>query len=391
MRCVVVAVAIASLLLPSSGALAARPKKKTESWVALVHTIGDVPATWAPALQKAAESVTDSRVWLQPPGLSLDEIQLTLGCATWGPTCAGQATALIGADSALVIDVTRDTHGVVVRIDGVSGKGAVVGNGERIEVPITDDGLAIAEAWVIGAIKGARPTVLIVTADLDGTEVLIDNKRVGVTPLTLVNTLAAGEHRLMLRRENRAPLTRPIVVQPGTVNREHGMLAQGPPMKSKPTVGEIEPAPLVAVVDDTGSAPSSLMIAGFGLFGVGTVATIGGIVGAAVNLSRQNDVVDVFGDTGNAHSDLCLDGSGGYTRQSSSSCRTPLVAGEPTPGTESRFEHTERIRGYVNGLRSNASIALVIAGTGAVVAATGLVLGIVNLPGESADAAAVTP
>ena len=118
MRSVVVMV-LAALVFSSSGAHAARPaKKKAESWVALVHTVGDVPPHWAEALRKAAESVTEQRTWLQPPGLSLDDIQLTLGCATWGPTCAGQATALIGADSALVIDATRDAHGVVVRIDG---------------------------------------------------------------------------------------------------------------------------------------------------------------------------------------------------------------------------------------------------------------------------------
>lgn len=382
-------VTLASLLLLSSSvasspahAAAGRTAKKKQTWVALVHTAGEVPATWAPRLQKAAEGVTDTRTWLPPPGLSLDDIQLTLGCATWGPTCAGQATSLIGADSALIIDIARDQHGIVVRIDGVDGKGAMIGNGERVEVSADDDGLAIAEAWVVGAIKGARPTVLVVTSDLDGTEVLIDNKRVGVTPLTLVNELAVGEHRLMLRRENRAPLTRPIVVQPGTVNREHGMLAQGPAMKAQPVVGEQPPAPIVAPAAD-GDAPPALAIAGFGLGGVGAVAAIGGLVGAAINFGQQSAIADDVDGTAHLKTGLCATGDG-YASSSSSSCVTPLTDGGTGP--DSRAAHEGEILDYVNGLRTNGSIALVIAGTGVLVAATGIALGVASLPGEDADA-----
>ncbi len=405
-----VVLVVAAVLLSSPGAVASSPqqlrlgdapqggllldahaarsttKKKAASWVALVHTVGDVPAHWAAALRTAAESVTDQRTWLPPPDLSIDEIQLTLGCATWGPTCAGQATALIGADNALVIDVTRDTHGIVVRIDGVSGTGTVVGDGERVEVPADDDGLQVAEAWVIGSIKGARPTVLIVTSDLEGTEVLIDGRKAGVTPLTLVNALTVGEHRLMLRRENRAPLTRPIVVQPGTVNREHAVLANGPAMKSIPTVGETPPAPLVG---PDGTAPSAMVVAGFALGGVGAAATIGGLVSAAITFGRERDVVDTVGGEAVVRKDLCVFGDGSYGPSSSSSCTVILVDGQAGPDQQSRAEHQGRILDYVNGLRQNGNVALVIAGAGLVVAVTGIAIGVAALPGESADATVV--
>jgi hypothetical protein len=376
MRCVVVALVVA--LCASSTALAVKPaRKKPETWVALVHTTGEVPAGWAGALRSAAESVTDQRTWLPPPELSLDEIQLTLGCATWGPACAGQATALIGATNALVIEVARDQHGVVVQIDGVSGTGSVVGDGERVEVAASDDGLAIASAWVVGAVRGARPTVLVVTADLDGTEVVLDNVPIGVTPLTLVNRVPPGAHSLMLRREARAPLSRSIVVQPGTVNREHGMLAAGPQMKSVPTVGEQPPAPLPKL--PSSSSPSPLVLAGFGLGGVGAIATIGGLVGAAVNFSRQSDLVESVNGTEALRTGLCSFDDGTYGR--SASCQTPIPDNE-------RDAYRGRIGDYVNVLRANGNAALVIAGAGVLVAATGIGLAVATMPGETADAAA---
>ena len=378
---------VVAVLSSSVGAHAARPaKKKPETWVALVHTVGEVPPHWEAALRTAAESVTEQRTWLQPPSLSLDDIQLTLGCATWGPTCAGQATALIGAERALVIDATRDTHGVVVRIDGVSGTGAVVGDGERVEVPADNDGLAIAEAWVIGAIKGARPTVLIVTSDLDGTEVLIDGRKAGVTPLTVVNTVTVGEHRLMLRRENRAPLTRTIVVQPGTVNREHAMLANGPAMKSVPTVGETPPAPIVG---PDGTAPPAMMVAGFGLGAVGAVATVGGLVAAAINFGRERELVDIVGGAAILRQNLCVYSDGSYGSASSSSCSVVLADGDAADGGESRADHQARILDFVDGLRQTGNVALVIAGTGLLVAVTGIAVGVASIPGEAADASVV--
>jgi hypothetical protein len=377
MRFVVVALVVA--LCASSTALAAKPaRKKPETWVALVHSTGDVPAGWAGALRRAAESVTDRRTWLPPPELSLDEIQLTLGCATWGPACAGQATALIGATYALVIDVARDQHGVVVQIDGVSGTGSVVGDGERVEVAATDDGLAIASAWVVGAVRGARPTVLVVTADLDGTEVVLDNAPVGVTPLTLVNTVSPGAHKLMLRREARAPVSRSIVVQPGTVNREHGMLAAGPAMKSVPTVGETPPAPLPKLPASS-SAQSPLVLAGFGLGGVGAVAALGGLVGAAINYGRQGDLVEVVNGQDALRTGLCIFDDGTYGR--STSCTNPIADNE-------RDAYRGRVGDYVNDLRANSNAALVIAGAGVLVAATGLGLAVATMPGETADAAA---
>jgi hypothetical protein len=389
MRCVVVAIVVAALA-PSS-AWAAKPvRKKADTWVALVHTTGDVPAGWANTLRSAAESVTDQRTWLPPPELSLDEIQLTLGCAAWGPACAGQATALIGATNALVIEVARDQHGVVVQIDGVSGTGAVVGDGERVEVAASDDGLAIASAWVVGAVRGARPTVLVVTADLDGTEVVLDNAPVGVTPLTLVNRVSPGVHTLLVRRDSRAPLSRSIVVQPGTVNRVHAPLAAGPAMKSTPTVGEAAPAPLPTLPSpSSGASASPFAIAGYGLGGVGALAAVGGLVGAAVSFGRQGDLVEVVNGTEALRTGLCISSDGNFGRDTTLfvSCTTPLADGASTDGN-TRNAYRGRIGDYVNELRANGNAALVIAGAGALVAATGIALVVATMPGETADAAA---
>jgi hypothetical protein len=388
MRFVVVAIVVA-LLAPSSVWAAKPVRKKADTWVALVHTTGDVPAGWAGALRSAAESVTDQRTWLPPPELSLDEIQLTLGCAAWGPACAGQATALIGATNALVIEVTRDQHGVVVQIDGVSGTGAVVGDGERVEVAASDDGLAIASAWVVGAVRGARPTVLVVTSDLDGTEVVLDNAPVGVTPLTLVNRVSPGEHTVLLRRDSRAPLSRSIVVQPGTVNRLHGALAAGPQMKSTPMVGEAEPAPLPTLPTSLGASASPFAIAGYGLGGVGALAAVGGLVGAAINFGRQGDLVEVVNGTEALRTGLCISSDGNFGRDTTLfvSCTTPLADGASTD-SNTRNAYRGRIGDYVNELRANGNAALVIAGAGVLVAATGIALVVATMPGETADAAA---
>src|ERR1041385_5578252 len=86
----------------------------SNKWVALVHTTGDVPASWQKELQAAAEQNKLGPAWAAPPAVTLDEAQLALGCAGWSKTCAGQIAAMTGAGIALVVEVTAKDAGVVI-------------------------------------------------------------------------------------------------------------------------------------------------------------------------------------------------------------------------------------------------------------------------------------
>jgi hypothetical protein len=367
------------LLTASTAATAAKGKPRAARWVTLVHTTGAVPADWVGVLRSAAEGADSGRTWLPPPGLSLDELILTLGCANWDAACAGQAASLLGADSALSIDVDASGTGATVRVASVAKTGAVIGEPEKVTVSLDDDGRTIAAAWVAGAVKGARPTILVVTADLPGTEVVIDGVPHGVTPLTLVDVIAPGEHALMLRREGRAPLSRTIAVAGGSITRESGSLAQGPEMKSTPTVGEAPPTPLPPPPE--GGVPP-LAIVGFGLGGASVVA---GAVGAGLALHALATLDAVF--------EPVKDGPDGPVQP----IRPGVCAGPDgtflPPGCEQILNGDERgqrraeIDAFRLGLYETVNIGMVVAAAGVLVGVTGVVLGFGALSGEERDGA----
>jgi hypothetical protein len=364
-------------LLSASTASAAKPKPRAK-WVTLVHTVGAIPADWAGALRAAAESADSGRTWMPPPSLGLDELMLTLGCASWDAACAAQAASLLGADNALSIDVVASDAGAAVQITSVAKTGALVGEPEKVAVSLDADGRRIAAAWVAGAVKGARPTILIVTADLPGTEVVIDGVPRGVTPLTLIDVIPPGEHALLLRREGRAPLSRTIGVAGGSITRESGALAQGPAMTSTPTVGEAPPMPLPA---PSGDGIPPLAIVGFGLGGAGVVA---GAVGAGL-------AVNAFA-TLNAVFDPVKDGEDGPVQ----TVRPGVCAGPDgtflPPGCAPALDGNERgareadIDAFRLGLYDTANIGMVVAAAGVLVGVTGVVLGFGALSGEEQDA-----
>lgn len=383
-RCVLLLLALA--LLGSSSSTAARPKPRAARWVTLVHTTGAVPADWAGSLRAAAEGADSGRTWMAPPSLSLDELTLTLGCAAWDAACAGQVASLLGADNAFSIDVVASGSGAAVRITSVARTGSVVGEPGRVEVSLDDDGRAIAAAWVVGAVKGARPTILVVTADLAGTEVLIDGEPRGVTPLTLVDVVPPGEHILLLRREGRAPLSRTITVAAGAITREGGALTQGPEMKSTPTVGEAPPTPLPAPPD--GGIPP-MAIAGFGIGGAGVVAGAIG-VGIAVNaFATLNAVFTTAADgTPTTKPGICAGPGDSFLAPG---CEDPLSPDEINDdlfldGTRDP-DPASRIDRFRLGLHDTANVGVVIAAAGVLVGVTGVVLGFGALSGEEQDAA----
>lgn len=375
-----------ALLTASTTATAAKGKPRAARWVTLVHTTGDVPADWAGALRSAAEGADSARTWLPPPGLSLDELMLTLGCASWDAACAGQAASLLGADNALSIDVVAAGAGATVQIASVARTGAVVGEPDRVEVSLDDDGRTIAGAWVAGAVKGARPTILVVTADLPGTEVLIDGEPRGVTPVTLVDVIAPGEHALVLRREGRAPLSRTISVAGGSITRESGSLAQGPEMKSTPMVGEGPPAPLPA---PSGDGVPPMAIVGFGIGGVGVVAGIVG-VGIAANAFGTLNAVFTTADNGapTTRPGICAGADGTFVAPG---CEGPLSPDEIDADLflADRSQNPDsKIEAFRLGLYDTANIGVVVAAAGVLVGVTGIVLGFGALSGEEQDAGA---
>ena len=376
-----------TLALLSTSAWAAKPKVRAAKWVTLVHTGGAVPADWAGTLRAAAEGADRARIWMPPPSLSLDELMLTLGCATWDAACAGQVASLLGADNALSVDVIANGAGAALQIASVAGTGTVVGEPARVEVSLDDDGRMVASAFVAGAVRGARPTVLVVTADLPGTEVLIDGEPRGVTPLTLVDIIAPGEHALLLRREGRAPLSRTITVAAGAITREAGALAQGPPMTSTPSVGEATPEPTLPSPPADGVPPMAFV--GFGLGGAGVVAGVVGVGLAAHAFSTLNAVFTTAANgTPTTKPGICA--GPGDTFQAPG-CGDPLspdeinddlfIDGTSEPDPESRID------AFRLGLYDTVNVGVVVAAAGLLVGATGIAIGFGALSGEEQDAA----
>jgi hypothetical protein len=379
--------------LAGAPASAARRSKKPPkpSWVVLVHSVGEVPSSWAGKLRVAAEKAQDRR-WLDPPAVSIDEAAAVVGCSAWGPACAGQVAGMTGAQNALLIEIERKGAGAAISIEGVSAKGAVTGDAERVEVAgVDDDSLKIAQAWVQGAVRGARPTILVITSDLDPTEVVLDNAPAGKTPLTLVDGVAAGPHALLFKREGKAPLSRSIDVKAGTINREHGVLsAGGPAMRSTPEVAPPEgdvvalPTPTPEQPPPSPEAPlSPLALAGWGLTGVGSAV---GVVGAGLGvvwIMDSNGLVEPGKDgQPQAQQNLCETSSGGFVHQGDFRCVRDIDDGD---------RDQDAIGTEVETLNAQAITAFVVAGVGVLVAATGAGLALAMAPGETADAAVVAP
>ncbi len=214
-------------------ALSGAPSK----WVALVHTTGDVPSSWRQSLREAAELNKQGGSWAPPPAVTLDEAQLALGCSGWTHQCAGQIAAMTGAAVALVIDVEAKDPGVVLIVQAVKSNGANLGSEERLELPgRTDKDLEFAKDFVKNQ-KAQRSGYLLVDSDVPGADVSLDGAARGKTPWK--ELVDAGEHRLIVSAEGRAPYTKTIKVKPGVLTSEIVPLsAAGPAVGVTPTVGE---------------------------------------------------------------------------------------------------------------------------------------------------------
>jgi hypothetical protein len=366
---------------------------KKPGWVVLVHTQGEVPSSWPERLRLSAQKAQADRNWVDPPAVTLDEVQLVLGCVAWDVACAAQVAGMTGAQNALVVDVARKGAEIALSIQAVSAEGVVAGESEKsgdgvspfkVEIgSVDDDGLKVAEAFVVGAVTGARPTVLIVSSDLEGDDVVVDNVPRGKTPLTLIDQIAVGEHALLLKREGRAPLSRTIQVVAG-LNREHGVLsAGGPAMKSEPEVGTVKVLPPETAPTPTpaGEIPP-MALAGWGMTGVGALtAVVTGLLGTL----WQIDVADF---NGNINDEGLIDPT--YTR----TFGEPVRGGDRGPFFESTFgvdgSDPKQLNVGVNAKQTAATTLFVVAGIGALLAGTGAGLALSG-GGEAADDGAVVP
>ena len=101
----------------------------------------------------------------------------------------------------------------------------------------------MARSQLRGLIKGVSPSVVTIETDIPGATLFIDGERVGKTPYTLRN-LEPGAHKVRLELEDRAPLTREIVVEDGKTLRRAFVLGSTTTPAHDPIVGTQDPVPL---------------------------------------------------------------------------------------------------------------------------------------------------
>ena len=261
---------------------------KSGKWVALVRTEGEVPASWTETLRRAAEAAKDDRVWVEPPAVTLVEAMSALGCAEWGPSCAGQVAQMTGATTALLVDVRAAGVSVALSAEAVLASGQPAKGRHEVTLPDTsDDSLRFAVAWVKGSLVDKLPALLIVETATPGAEVRLDGKRAGTTDAGAVRILveAPGTHTLLVTKAGAAPVTRQVTLTPNATVRETvAMAAEAPPVDPTPRVGDgtvVTPPPPAeeppAVADTTGA------VVGWSLTGVGAVGALAaGVIAATV-------------------------------------------------------------------------------------------------------------
>ena len=347
-----------------------RPDKKA-TWVALVQVDAGLPTAWAQRLRAAAEA--DRAIsFVPPPAVSLEEAQLALGCSEWGPACAAQIAATSGAQQAIAISLRGTPGAPLLEVLRVKADGASMGDVDKVALPgTTPEGLKIAEGFVRAAMRGARPTILIVTTDVPGAEVLVDGALLGRTPLTAADAVAPGAHDLLLRLEGRAPVSRRITLEPGEFHREHGVMSSGgPPRKSEPVVGTPAAAP-------EPTTPAMMAIAGWSLTGIGAAVAVGGAIGSALSARDWSSIIDP--QSGGYGKNLCTrDGDivGG------------ALCGDGTEPIEDQTRDVAVLNRMVGRYQGRMTTALVALGAGVLVAATGVALALTMGAGEEADATA---
>jgi hypothetical protein len=265
----------------------------SQKWVALVHTSGDVPSSWAKPLQEAAEANKQGAQWALPPQVTLDEAQLALGCAGWNHACAGQIAGMTGAGTALVVDVAAKDAGVVVTVQAVKANGKELGPEEKLELPgKTDKDLEFAKDFVKSSPKEQR-AYLVIDSDVPGTDVVLDGNKVGKT--RWADSVTPGEHKLMLSADGRAPVQATINAKAGMVTTQaYSMTAAGPPVETSTPVGtglppdhELKSNATTPSTPPPASAGPGNGVVGWSLAGGGgALALVGGVIATAAVYDR---------------------------------------------------------------------------------------------------------
>lgn len=331
--------------------------------VALVTAQPEVPTHWREALQRVVIE-DEMRAWVPPPVMSLDDVRAALGCAAWDDPCAGQVTAMSGAAAGLVVDIAGSGAGITVTVRAVRADGTAERSAETLSLDARGaDALELARQFVRAASRGPV-AFLTVEADEVGAEVAVDGTSVGSAPVRMA--LTPGAHQLVVRKEGKAPLSRPLSLVAGqnpplvlTFN------AAGPSVALGATVGG-GPQSADGRVDDVAAlrVPRNATI-GWTLTGIGGAAlAAGAFVGVPWLIA--------YFDT-----DVCGGGQLCY----------------PNPiqvyGGALKYADSERRRFYTDAATA-LSAATALGGIGAVVAGTGLLVALVPEDG-AAPAAAEAP
>src|SRR6185436_5302985 len=115
----------------------------------------------------------------------------------------------------------------------------------------------------------------VVDTDAPGAEVVIDGEKKGKTRFS--GRLPAGDHKLVVSAEGKAPMQKDIVVKAGAVTSEIMSLSPaGPSTAITPTVGETHE--VTTTVETPPSAGSSGGVLGWSLAGAGgLLVAVGGV------------------------------------------------------------------------------------------------------------------
>lgn len=345
----------------------------SQKWVALVHTTGDVPSSWAKQLQEAAEANKQGAQWALPPQVTLDEAQLALGCAGWNKACAGQIAGMTGAGTALVVDVSAKDAGVVVTVQAVKANGKEVGPEEKLELPgKTDKDLEFAKDFVKSSPKGQR-AYLVIDADIPGVDVVLDGNKVGKTKWS--DAVSPGEHKIVLSAEGKAPVQATVNAKAGMVTTQaYSMTAAGAPIETTTAVGtglppdhEVKSSPNAPSTSAPAAAAPGNGVVGWGLAGGGgALAVVGGVLATAAVYDRYYNRIQC-GDA--AHQQSCVPNQ-------------PMLFGIYGSGP-AREKFASDSTAWIGG-----SVAAV--GVGALLVGTGVVLATSSDAGEPAPAAAAS-
>jgi hypothetical protein len=263
----------------------AKTQKKQPAWVVLVHSDTGVPSSWSDSLRTAVESGDPSLKWVPPPAVSLDDAELAVGCASWGPVCASQIAVSMGAQNAFVITVSGGKS-PALDVTAVKEGGSLVRSNVHESLPdLGAGGLRLSRAIVVAVLKEQKVTALVVTSDPAGATVQVDGGPANSAPV-VVTDITPGAHTLVLTAPGHDQLSRTVQVGMGSLVRENAVLTSS--VHESVLHAPAAQPPLAQAPHDL----SAGRVGGFVGVGTGALAILGGgVIGALGGVQIQSDLV----------------------------------------------------------------------------------------------------